>query len=198
MKFEIIGNRPHIRSDEEMAMIDKKTADEVFKKYKKDIIDLYMKSQGFLKYKDSAYVRKSEIDLLEYLDFQRERYGSKTFCVNIAVSPLYIPHDYISFGFSDRLGCLICGKDIWWDYADESICEKSMQNVKNAIELFAISWFEEMANEEYIWERLSKQKALSRISKCNLEWLNKIACKENRATIICENIEKLKLPKKLI
>lgn len=44
--------------------------------------------------------------------------------VNIAVLPLYVPHDYISFGFSDRVGCLICDKDIWWDYSDASICEK--------------------------------------------------------------------------
>lgn len=198
MQFEIIGNRPHLRLDEEIAMIDKKAADEAFRKYKKEIIDLYMKSNGFLKYKGSAYVRKNAIDLLEYLDFQKERYGSKTFTVNIAVLPLYVPHDYISFGFSDRLGCLICDKDIWWDYSDASICEKSMHNVKNAIELFAIPWFDKMANEDYVREKLIKQKESSRISKSNLEWLEYMEYKGNRITIIRENMEKLKLPKRLI
>lgn len=39
MQFEIIGNRPHLRLDEEIAMIDKKAADEAFRKNKKEIID---------------------------------------------------------------------------------------------------------------------------------------------------------------
>lgn len=49
MNFKIIGNRAYIRSDEEMAFIDKNRADSAFKKYKKEIIDSYMKEQGFKK-----------------------------------------------------------------------------------------------------------------------------------------------------
>lgn len=149
MNFKIVGNRPHIRLDKELASIDKKAADTAFKVHKKEIIDPYMSAKGFLKYKSNAYVRKNKIDLLEYIDFQKEHYGSKTFTVNLAVMPLYIPHEYIVFGFSKRLGELICNYDIWWDFADEIICEKSMGNVKDAIELFAVPWFHKMENEHY-------------------------------------------------
>ena len=48
MNFKIIGSRPYMRIDEEMTFIDKNIADTAFKKYKKEIIDLYMKEQGFL------------------------------------------------------------------------------------------------------------------------------------------------------
>ena len=81
MAFKIVGNRLHIRSDEEMSTVDKKAADAAFKKYQNKFISPYMNEQGFLKYKSNAYVRKNKIDLLEYVEFQKERHGSKTFTV---------------------------------------------------------------------------------------------------------------------
>lgn len=72
--------------------------------------------------------------------------------------PLYIPHEYIVFGFSRRLGGLICHHDICWDFAEDAICKKSMDNVKTAIELFAMPWFHELANENYVMMQRLKQK----------------------------------------
>lgn len=198
MNFKIIGNRPYMRSDEEMSFIDKNIADISFKKYKKEIIDSYMKEQGFLKYKNNSYVRINKIELLEYIDFQKERHGSRTFTVNIAVLPLYILLEYLSFGFSIRLGNLICNKDIWWDFSDDHICKESMYNVKSALELFAMQWFDKMEDEKYVIEQLAKQKESSRISMNNQRWLDSIKGKNNCKNIIQENINILKLPKKLM
>ena len=150
------------------------------------------------KYKSSAYVRKNKIDLLEYVDFQKERYGSKTFTVNLGVMPLYIPHEFIVFGFSERLGELICHQDIWWDFAEEMICEKSMDNVKTAIELFAVPWFHKLENENYVVMQLLKEKLSSKMSVYNREWLNAIGKRSAQSAIIQENIDELKLPQSLI
>lgn len=198
MSFKVVGNRPHIRLDEELVSIDKKAADAAFKRYKKEIIDPCMNAQGFLKYKSTAYVRKNKIDLLEYIDLQKEHYGSKTFTVNLAVMPLYIPHEYIVFGFSRRLGGLICHHDIWWDFAEDAICKKSMDNVKTAIELFAMPWFHELSDEDYVMMQLLKQRQLSKISPRNQEWLSVMGERSTRTAVIQENIGKLKLPKRLI
>lgn len=198
MSFKVVGNRPHIRLDEELVSIDKKAADAAFKRYKKEIIDPCMNAQGFLKYKSTAYVRKNKIDLLEYIDLQKEHYGSKTFTVHLAVMPLYIPHEYIVFGFSRRLGGLICHHDIWWDFAEDAICKKSMDNVKTAIELFAMPWFHELSDEDYVMMQLLKQRQLSKISPRNQEWLSVMGERSTRTAIIQENIGKLKLPKRLI
>lgn len=201
-KFKLKGNRTHIRSEKEMLLVDKQVADEAFKKYKKDILDSYLLSKGFIKYKPNSYVRKNEIDVLEYVDLQKERYGSKTFTVNYAIMPLYVPHDYLVTGFGSRLGKLKCDKDIWWDYANDSIAQVSFQNVADAMERFVVPWFDKYASEDALMKKLMEDK-----KKCeqtglgipykNEEWLNALEERGNRTEIILENIEKLKLPKKM-
>ncbi|MDY3281297.1 DUF4304 domain-containing protein [Dysosmobacter sp.] len=198
MNFKLAGDRPHIRLEEELASVDKKAADAAFRKHKREIIDPYMSAQGFLKYKSNAYVRKNSIDLLEYMDFQKEHYGSKTFTVNLAVMPLYIPHEFMVFGFSERLGKLICGRDIWWDFADETVCGKSMDNVRDAIGLFAVPWFRKMERERGIAMRLIRQKLTGGVSDYDQEWLSAIGSRSGRTAVIRENVKQLKLPESLI
>lgn len=198
MAFKIVGNRLHIRTDEEMSKVDKRAADAAFKKYQKEFITPYMKEQGFLKYKTNAYVRRSKIDLLEYVEFQKENHGSKTFTVNLAVMPLYMSCDFIIFYFSHRLGELICRRDIWWDFADETVCAMSMKNVKEAIEQFGMPWFHKMANEHLIRLLLMKKKLSSKLSVYDKEWLNAIDSRNSRTAVIQENVNKLGLPKALI
>lgn len=200
--FKIQGNRCHLRSEEELAMVDKKAADEIFKTLKKTVLDEYMKANGFAKYKTNAYVRKNKIAVLEYLDLQKERYGSKTFTVNFSIMPLYVPHDYIVTGFGDRLGTMIRNKDTWWDYADETAARVSFQNVKEAIDRFVMPWFEKYADEVYLKEELLRKKqhylkkGLGIPYKCE-EWISAFDHPEQWEQIILENIQKLKLPKKL-
>ncbi|MDE7224413.1 MAG: DUF4304 domain-containing protein [Acetatifactor sp.] len=200
-KFMICGDRIHIRTDEEMLTIDKAIAEEAFKKYRV-ILEDYLKLQGFLKYKSSAYVRRSVLDLLEYIDLQKERYGSKTFTVNYSLMPLYVPHDCIITGFGGRLGELIRSKDVWWDYATYDAAETSFQNVSRAIELFLLPWFKRYSDEAYLRKTLKKEKRHSRwtgkgISYKNEEWLNAMDDRINKIEVIDGNIQKLKLPKAL-
>lgn len=202
-KFKIKGNRPHIRLDEEMTGINPVAADEAFKQCKKRILDVQLASKGFLKYKTNAYVRKNRIDVLEYLDLQKERHGSRTFTVNYAIMPLYIPHDYVITGFGERLGMLICNKDIWWDYADEDIAQISFQNVSEAIDRFVLPWFEKYSDETYLMDKLAKDQKESRrtgigIPYKNEEWLCTLKEGSNKNEIITESIERLKLPIKLL
>ena len=201
-KFKLKGNRTHIRSEKEMLLVDKQVADEAFKKYKKDILDSYLISKGFIKYKSNSYVRKNKIDVLEYVDLQKERYGSKTFTVNYAIMPLYVPHDYLVTGFGSRLGKLICDKDIWWDYANDSIAQVSFQNVADAMERFVVPWFDKYASEDALMKKLMEDKKKREqtglgIPYKNEEWFNALEERGNRTEIILENIEKLKLPKKM-
>lgn len=202
MSFQIIGSRPHIRSTEEMALVDKKAVDASFKKRKKESIDPFMAAQGFHKYRTNAYVRVNKIDLLEYVDFQKEHYGSKTFTVNLAVMPLYTtlyePRDVVAFYVSDRLGKLICGRDIWWDFAEDAVCAASLANVRDALEQFAVPWFRKMANEHYVRLLLLKKKLTSSLSVYDEEWLHAIRNRAERTEIIREHMEQLGLPESLI
>lgn len=188
-RFQIKGDRNHLRSEEELAAIDKNVADEAFKKYKK-ILDEYLMANGFAKYKTNAYVRRNQADLLEQIDLQKERYGSKTFTVNYSIMPLYAPYEHIyNTNLGDRLGTFVCGKDVWWDYADDQAAEISFQNVIDAIGRFVLPWFEKYENEDFLKEELSKRK--------KVRWLDLLEHCTDREVVIAENIEKLKLPKKI-
>ena len=65
-EFCFIGNRQHLRTEEELLHINTEEADLAFKRYKKEIIDSLLLSNGFYKYKTNAYVRLNSIGLLEY------------------------------------------------------------------------------------------------------------------------------------
>lgn len=90
-KFKLRGNRSFLRMDYEISSIDMNEADSAFKLYKKKFIDSLLKSKGFLKYKTNAYVRRNQVDVLEYIDLQKEKNGSRTFTVNYGLTALYIP-----------------------------------------------------------------------------------------------------------
>lgn len=196
--FVLRGNRDCIRSDKELNTVDKTVADAAFQKYSKEILGEFLKQQGFLKWKTNAFVRVNSIDVLEYINLQKERYGSKTFTVNYALMPLYVLTEYMVTGFGDRLGKLVVGKDIWWDYSDEKIAEVSFQNVTDAIEQFVLPWFQTYGNKEILKKRLLEDsKKMKGLPYNNQKWLEFIDIYENRSEIIWDNIRRLKLPKKL-
>ena len=192
-EFCFTGNRIHIRTEEELLLIDREEADSAFKRYKKEIIDSFLLSNGFYKYKTNSYVRLNSIGLLEYIDLQKERYGSKTFCVNFAAMPLYCESEYIVISFGHRLGTYISGKDVWWDYASEDIAKESFDNVKVAIEKYVLPWFAEVSTEEGYRTKLQS------IYNKNLaeKWIAAMENIDNRETLIQQSIMKLKLPKKM-
>ena len=196
-KFAFVGIRRHIRLDDEMALIDKVEADNAFKKYKKEIIDKLLSNNGFYKWKSSAYVRLNGIGLLEYIDLQKERYGSKTFCVNFSIMPLYCKEPYIVTGLGYRLGTYICGKDVWWDYGSESIAKESFENVSEAITQFIFPWFLELSTEEKYKKRLIEDGVKKFAGYHVSQWLEALTV-EDKEHLMQESIERLKLPKKLL
>ncbi len=171
-KLEGTHRQGAIRSNEEMASVDKENAEASFKKQKKILTD-FMKEHGFIKYKTNAYIRRNECDVLEYLNLQKEQYGSKTLTVNYALIPLYIPHDFISFDLGGRLGELICGNDVWWDYANDSVAETSFRNIIKAIDEVLLPWFDNHASSEALKLELQKMKsARYSISRIQQNWLD--------------------------
>ena len=179
--FKIRGNRSFLRTDYEISSIDKNEADSAFKLYKKQYIDTLLKSRGFLKFKANAYVRRNQVDVLEYLDLQKEKNGSRTFTVNYGLTALYIPRKFFSLDYNQRLGMLICKNDIWWDFANDTIAKVSFENVAKAIEEFVIPWFDARSNDDSIksmlldeseddgWNRSSKHTWLEMIDhRCDL------------------------------
>ena len=199
--FKLQGNvSGAIRSDDDMVSIDKEVADNSFKAQKRNL-DLFLQQKGFVKYKTNSYVRRNKADVLEYINLQKEQYGSKTFTVNFALIALCVPHSFLSYDLGDRLGKLICARDVWWDYSNEEIAKVSFQNVMDAINDFLLPWFEEREHKEVLKMELLKeeQKRKSyggRLSDIQQAWLDAIDREEDYSDIISSNIVTFKLPKK--
>lgn len=197
-KFTLQGNRSHIRLEQELSVINKREADSAFERYSKEILGTYLEQRGFLKWKTNAYVRRNQIDLLEYIDIQKERHGSKTFTVNVAIMPLYVPVKWMNTGFGDRLGEYIAGKDIWWDFADEKIAKISFLNVTDAVEKFVMPWFQKYNVESNYRKQLKKDSKKSFCGYDSKLWLEALDECNNRENVVLENIKALKLSKKLV
>ena len=201
-KFKLRGNvTGAIRSDDEMTAVNKEAADNSFKEQKKKL-DLFLKQKGFVKYKTNSYARRNHLNVLEYINLQKEQYGSKTFTVNYALIALYVPHSFLSYDLGDRLGKLICDRDVWWDYSDAEIAEISFQNVIDAINIFLLPWFEERKSKEYLKkdllkEELKRKRYGGRLSDIQQAWLNVLDGEDDYSDIISNNIATFKLPKKL-
>ena len=202
IKFRLRGNvSGAIRSDDEMSSVDKETADKSFKDMKKKL-DLFLQQKGFAKYKTNAYARRNNLNVLEYINLQKEQYGSKTFTVNYALIALYVPHSFLSYDLGGRLGRLICDRDVWWDYSNAEIAEISFQNVMDAIDDFLLPWFEERKSKESLKRELLKEeqkrkKYGGRLSDIQQAWLNVIDSEDDYSDIISNNIVTFKLPKEI-
>ena len=199
IKFRLRGNvSGAIRSDDEMSSVDKKAADKSFRDKKKKL-DLFLQQKGFVKYKTNSYARRNNLNVLEYINLQKEQYGSKTFTVNYALIALYVPHSFLSYDLGDRLGSLICDRDVWWDYSNAEIAEISFQNVMDAIDDFLLPWFEERKSKESLKRELLKEeqkrkKYGGRLSDIQQAWLNVIDSEDDYSDIISNNIVTFKLP----
>ena len=194
-EFCLRGNRSFLRMDNGRSLIDRAEADSAFKSCKKQYLDTLLKSKGFAKYKTNAYVRRNQADVLECIELQKEKNGSGTFTVNYALTPLYIHYDYSFFCFSERIGMLICNKDVWWDYADSSIASVSFKNVADAIEEFVLPWFDAHSNDGLLKKMLLRQDPLSIHKQA---WLESLENHVGMSETIERNVELFRLPKSLV
>lgn len=196
-KFKLKGSRSFLRSGNEMSSIDKSEADRVFKSCKKQYLDPLLKAKGFLKYKTNAYVRRNQVDVLELIELQKERNGSRTFTVNYALTPIYLQYAFASFCISERIGILACGKDVWWDYANERIARVSFENVAKAIEEYVLPWFDACSNDDSIKKLLlaKQEEQEGRLSVNERAWLESLDNHEDCSKTIERNIELFRLPK---
>lgn len=196
-KFKLKGSRSFLRKDNEMSFIDKSEADSAFKSCKKQYLDPLLKAKGFLQYKTNAYVRCNQVDVLELIELQKERNGSMTFTVNYALTPLYLQYAFSTFCFSERIGILVCGEDVWWDYADESIARVSFENVARALEVCVLPWFDACSDDDSIRKLLlAKQKEQEgRLSVNERAWLESLDNHGDCSKTIERNIELFRLPK---
>ena len=202
-KFELKGNRSSLRMDNEMCSINKNEADNSFKLYKKQYIDTLLKSNGFYKYKTNAYIRRNKVDILEFIEFQKGRYGSRTFTVNCALTPLYIHYNFPDFISMERIGTLICNKDTWWDYANEKIAKVSFENVAKAIKEFVLPWFEVHSSDEAIKNMLLEEQDKRHkigwdLSVDQKTWLELVDHHNDCNQTIEDNIKLFGLPKSLM
>lgn len=167
-KFKLNGSRSFLRTDYEMSSVDKGEADRVFKSCKKQYLDPLLKAKGFLKYKTNAYVRRNQVDVLELIELQKERNG-----------------------------ILACGKDVWWDYANDSIARNSFENVAKAIEEYVLPWFGACSNDDSIKELLlaKQEEQEGRLSVNERAWLESLDNHEDCSKTIERNIELFRLPK---
>lgn len=196
--FNLKGNRSCLRTDDEINSINKEEADSSFEIYKKKYIDTLLMSKGFFKYKTNGYVRCNNVDVLEYIGLQKERYGSKTFTVNCALTPLYIHYDFPQFISDERIGKLILQEDVWWDYVNAEIANVSFANVANAIETFVIPWFDGHSTDDSIKEMLLlKQHNRGYLSLYEQTWLERIDNNKDCSTAIRENAQLFALPKRM-
>lgn len=197
IKFIFSGNSSFLRTDYEVGSINKDEADSAFKLHKKQYIDTILKSKGFHKYKTNAYVRRNQVDVLEYVDLQKEKNGSRTFTVNYGLTALYIPHGFINWDKYERIGMLIFQEDIWWDFANDYIAKASFENVAKAIEEFVIPWFDAHSNDDSIKKMLLDDREEYGWSIYKQAWLEAIDHRWYLSETIEENIKLFRLPKSL-
>lgn len=198
-RFKLKGNRSFLRTDDEMSSIDKSEADRAFNSCKKQYLDPLLKAKGFLQYKTNAYVRRNQVDVLELIELQKERNGSRTFTVNYALTPLYLRYAFAAFWYSERMGMLVCGKDVWWDYADESMARVSFENVARALEEYVLPWFDAHSNNDSIKKLLlaKQEEQDGRLSVNERAWLESLENPGDCSGMIEENTKLFGLPKSL-
>ena len=196
-KFKLKGTRKYFRSDLEMQHLDREAADEAYKE-KKKILDDYMISKGFFKHKTNTYIRLNKINVLESVNLQKERYGSRTFTVNILLMPMYLPQDSVPFG-GERISYFIGSPDVWWDFGDCKAAETSFRNIVEAVDRFVMPWFEKTSDPECLKSMVQEHKVPGQFTNNDyIKWNEIFDSYNDLDDVVLENISRMKLPKALL
>ena len=196
-KFKLKGTRKYFRSDLEMQRLDREAADEAYKE-KKKILDDYMISKGFFKHKTNTYIRLNKINVLESINLQKERYGSRTFTVNILLMPMYLPQDSVPFG-GERISYFIGSPDVWWDFGDCKAAETSFRNIVEAVDRFVMPWFEKTSDPECLKSMVQDHKVPGQFTRNDyIKWNEVFDSYMELDNVVAENVERMKLPKAVL
>lgn len=196
-KFKLKGTRKYFRSDLEMQRLDREAADEAYKE-KKKILDDYMISKGFFKHKTNTYIRLNKINVLESINLQKERYGSRTFTVNILLMPMYLPQDSVPFG-GERISYFIGSPDVWWDFGDSKAAETSFKNIVEAVDRFVMPWFEKTSDPECLKNMVQEHKVPGQFTNNDyIKWNEIFDSYMELDNVVAENVERMKLPKAVL
>lgn len=196
-KFKLKGTRKYFRSDLEMQHLDREAADEAYKE-KKKILDDYMISKGFFKHKTNTYIRLNKINVLESINLQKERYGSRTFTVNILLMPMYLPQDSVPFG-GERISYFIGSPDVWWDFGDCKAAETSFKNIVEAVDRFVMPWFEKTSDPECLKNMVQEHKVPGQFTNNDyIKWNEIFDSYMELDNVVAENVERMKLPKAVL
>ena len=183
----------------EAGVFDKKEADRAFSRYSKETISGLLGPLGFEKAGKAKWMRINPVGLLEYIDLQKEARGSMTFTVNSALLPMYVKCDYICIGFGNRIGRLICDRDVWWGYGNDGEAKASFQNAAEAIELFVIPWFAQYGSESAYREKLVADiESGSVLTYPSKEWLEALDSSVRDEGVVRENAAAWNVPKNLV
>ena len=196
-KFKLKGTRKYFRSDLEMQHLDREAADEAYKE-KKKILDDYMISKGFFKHKTNTYIRLNKINVLESINLQKERYGSRTFTVNILLMPMYLPQDSVPFG-GERISYFIGSPDVWWDFGDCKAAETSFRNIVEAVDRFVMPWFEKTSDPECLKSMVQDHKVPGQFTRNDyIKWNEVFDSYMELDNVVAENVVRMKLPKAVL
>lgn len=115
-----------------------------FNKSRKILVDNPLKEFGFKPYKSSVLARLTSDNVFQFIDIHQYRYGGQ-FTIEIAVRPLYIPHEgYLTLFPGNRLYSIVTkGKsDKWWPNTTEIETDESLKEVYRLICEFALPFFD--------------------------------------------------------
>jgi len=103
---------------------------------------------NFKRYKSSNIARIAGDSIFQVLNFQKEAYGGKEFTVNVAIRPLYVPHEVLSLQPGNRLGYFSRGCDRWWNYKTPNRADMNFQEVNGILIEKVIPMFDVLSSSE--------------------------------------------------
>ena len=157
-----------------------------------------MISKGFFKHKTNTYIRLNKINVLESINLQKERYGSRTFTVNILLMPMYLPQDSVPFG-GERISYFIGSPDVWWDFGDCKAAETSFRNIVEAVDRFVMPWFEKTSDPECLKSMVQDHKVPGQFTRNDyIKWNEVFDSYMELDNVVAENVERMKLPKAVL
>ncbi|MCW5877582.1 MAG: hypothetical protein KIS80_01785 [Anaerolineales bacterium] len=110
---------------------------------------------GFTAKKGLIYVADFNY-FLKGLAVDSSAFSKTTFTIWAFILPLFVPKEYISFTYGDRLGSLSGGGDKWWEYSSENE-EAIFKDILSHIQIEALPFFNEVVTPWDFWQKYKEK-----------------------------------------